>query len=169
VADGAPAAPLGRDTWRMRIRIVGTDLPGRSCGPSPDRPDGHHNIHVGVQRRGRRDELLGLTPGDAPSAAWTIDCVLTAMPNGADLKGPYIQGPAGGRFVYLSWGTVEDDERFVMFRRAKIWLEGIDPAILQAAADLGLLVGRLGLADHKGNPRCASVRPPLIEWSAEAP
>jgi hypothetical protein len=29
-----------------------------------------------------------------------------------------------------------------------------------------VLVGRLGLTDAKGNPVCASIRPPLIEWSA---
>jgi len=27
-------------------------------------------------------------------------------------------------------------------------------------------VGRLGLTDPKGNPTCAAVRPPLIEWTA---
>jgi hypothetical protein len=35
--------------------------------------------------------------------------------------------------------------------------------------DSGLLVGRVGLTDQKGHPLCASVRPPLIEWSAAAP
>jgi Family of unknown function (DUF5990) len=29
-----------------------------------------------------------------------------------------------------------------------------------------VLVGRLGLTDPKGNPLCAAVRPPIIEWSA---
>jgi hypothetical protein len=41
-------------------------------------------------------------------------------------------------------------------------------AVLDEALDLGLLVGRLGLIDPKGNPRCAAVRPPVIEWSAAA-
>ena len=58
----------------MQIRIEASDLPGKSCGPSRDSPGGHHNIHVGVQRRNRRDELLDLVPGDAPSAVWTVDC-----------------------------------------------------------------------------------------------
>jgi hypothetical protein len=40
--------------------------------------------------------------------------------------------------------------------------------VLDQALDLGLLVGRLGLTDPKGNPRCAAVRPPVIEWSAAA-
>jgi hypothetical protein len=80
----------------VQIRIVGTDLPGNSCGPSPERPAGHVGIHVGVQRRAKPAELLGVTPAVASAATWTLD----------------------------------------------------------------------GLTDAHGNPLCASVRPPLIEWSA---
>jgi len=153
----------------VQIRIEGSDLPGRSCGPGPQAPGGHHNIHVGVQRRAHPDELIGLVPGDSPSAAWALDCTPAPSANGTDLKGPYIQGPPGGRFIYLSWGTVDDGNNFRLFRRAKIWLDTIPPVVLERAVRLGVLVGRLGLTDPKGNPTCASVRPPLIEWSAAAP
>src|SRR6266542_6674091 len=112
----------------VRIRIEACDLPGSSCGPSPDRPGGYHNIHVGVQRRSRRDELLDLVPGDAPYATWTVDCTAMPTPTGVDLRGPYIQGPPGGRFIYLSWGTVDDNKNFTLFRRAKVWLDAI-PAV----------------------------------------
>jgi len=89
----------------VQIRIEASDFPGRSCGPSPDSPGGYHNIHVGVQRRSRRDELLGLVPGDSPSATWSLDCNAVRSATGVDLTGRYIQGPPGGRFIYLSWGT----------------------------------------------------------------
>jgi hypothetical protein len=85
-----------------------------------------------------------------------------------DLKGPYIQGPRGGRFIYLSWGTVDDPGTFEMFRRAKVWLEAVPLPVVERAVDGGLLVGRLGLTDPKGHPLCASVRPPAIEWAAGA-
>jgi Family of unknown function (DUF5990) len=150
----------------VQIRIEGWDLPGSSCGPSPDSPGGYQNIHVGVQRRGRPAELLGLVPGDAPSADWTMDCTVTPTRGGTDVKGPYIQGPPGSRFIYLSWGTVDDSARFTLFRRAKLWLDTVPPAVLDRALELGLLVGRLGLTDPKGNPRCAAVRPPVLDWSA---
>jgi len=152
----------------VHIRIEATELPGRSCGPSPDSPGGYHNIHVGIQRRNRRDELLDLVPGDAPSATWTMACTPTHASTGVDLKGPYIQGPPGGRFIYLSWGTVDDAGLFTLFRRAKLWLDAIPSAVVDDAVELGRLVGRLGLTDHKGNPLCAAVRPPVIEWSAVA-
>ncbi|MDQ6698177.1 MAG: DUF5990 family protein [Actinomycetota bacterium] len=152
----------------MQIRIVGSTLPGTSCGPSPDRPDGYRNIHVGVQRRNRPGELFGVVAAAADSATWTLDCDAVDTPAGIDLKGPHIQGPAHRRFVYLSWVTVDDAERFTMFRRAKLWLDAVPPEVLDRAVDHGLLVGRLGLTDPKGNPLCASVRPPVITWSAPA-
>ncbi|MGI8751170.1 MAG: DUF5990 family protein [Acidimicrobiales bacterium] len=147
------------------MKIEGVDLPGLGCGASPDSPGGYHNIHVVVQRRNRRDELLDLTPGNATSATWTIDCVPVPRASGIDLKGPYLQGPPGARFVYLSWGTVDGANNFELFRRAKLWLDSIPPEVLAAVLDEGLLVGRLGLTDPKGNPLCA-VRPPVITWSA---
>ncbi len=44
--------------------------------------------------------------------------------------------------------------------------DGIPSEAMVAAQASGLLIGRLGLTDHKGNPTCAAVRPPLIEWTA---
>ena len=146
----------------MEIRIEGSDLPGRACGASPNFP-GYQNIHVGVQRRSARDPLLGLTPGDAPSAVWTLECEVTPA---ADFKGPYIQGRPHERFIYLSWGAVDANGSFNMFRRAKLWLDAIEPGVLDAARTSGRLVARLGLTDAKGHPLCASVRPPVVEWSA---
>jgi hypothetical protein len=94
-----------------------------------------------------------------------LDCNIAAALTGIDLTGPYIQGRPGGRFIYLSWGTVDDAHAFTMFRRAKLQLDAIPPAILSKAAELGLLVGRLGLTDSKGNPLYAALRPPAIEWA----
>lgn len=68
----------------------------------------------------------------------------------------------------MSWGTVDDADGFTLLRRAKLWLDAIPSGVLDSALDLGLLVGRLSLTDHQGNPLCAAVRPPVIEWSAAA-
>lgn len=149
----------------MELRIEGFDLPGRSCGASPDFP-GYDDIHVAVQRRGRPGELLDPQPGDAPAAAWTLDCTATSTASGTDLTGPHIQGRPGGRFVYLSWGTVDRAGAFTLFRRAKLMLDAVDQDTVDAALRSGRLLGRLGLTDAKGHPLCARVRPPLIVWSA---
>jgi Family of unknown function (DUF5990) len=163
----------------VQIRIEAVDLPGSSCGPSRDRPAGYGNIHVGVQRRGKRDELLGVVSAGAPGVIWTLDAKVTPAPRaepdasaapgadtGSDVSGPYIQGPPGGRFIYLNWGTVDSPGTFDMFRRAKLWLNAVPPPVMRDAAARGVLVGRLGLTDSAGHPLCAAVRPPLIEWLA---
>lgn len=147
----------------MRIRIEGRDLPGRDCASAPGFP-GYCNVHVAVQRRGRPSELLDPQPGNAASAAWTFDATVVG---GADVRGPYVQGGPGRRFIYLSWGAVTATGEFQMFRRAKLHLADIDPAVLRAAERSGTLVARLGLTDAKGHPRCAAVRPPAVRWSAE--
>lgn len=150
---------------RVEIRIEASDLPGRTCGPGDNFP-GYDNVHVGVQRRNRRDELLDLYPGDAPSALWTLDCTAVPTSTGVDIKGPYIQGRSDSRFIYLSWGAVDGDGNFTLFRRAKLMLDGVGPDVLAAARRSGRLVARLGLTDPKGHPLCAHVRPPIVEWSA---
>ena len=121
-----------------------------------------------MQRRNKPGELLGLVRGDADSATWTLECTVQATADGIDLKGPQIQGPPGGRFVYLSWGVVDGDDAasFRMFRRAKVMLNAVPAEVLDQAREAGILVGRLGLTDAKGNPTCAAVRPPAIAWSA---
>jgi hypothetical protein len=97
---------------------------------------------------------------------WTVDCKVIPSASRMDFRGPFIQGPPGGRFLYLSWGDVDDAGVFVMFRRAKLRLDVIPSAVVAAAVDSGVLVGRLGLSDAKGSPVCASVLPPQIAWSA---
>ena len=137
-----------------------------SCGPSPDVPEGYRNIHVGVQRRGKRDELLALVPADTPLATWTLEVKAKLLPSGMDFLGPYIQGPPRGRFIYLNWVSRNADGALNLFRRAKLWLDGAPREVADEAVERGVLVGRLGLTDPKGNPRCAAVRPPVIAWTA---
>jgi hypothetical protein len=144
----------------VQITIVGTDLPGRDCPPGRNFP-GYSNVHVGMQTKRRPPELLNLQPGDASVVSWTVDCEV----NGSDVRGPYIQGRPGDRFIYLNWGSVDGDGRMDMFRRSKLMIDGVPDDVLAKAAKSGVLVGRLGLTDAKGQPLCAAVRPPAIDWS----
>ncbi|GAA1521546.1 hypothetical protein GCM10009677_63260 [Sphaerisporangium rubeum] len=151
----------------MLIFIEGSELPGRECEQAPGFP-GYSNIHVGVQRRGGTGEMLGLTAADASSVLWELEVTAIRTESGWDLRGPFVQGRPGGRFVYLSWGTVDEAGVFSMFRRAKLWLEAIPADVLERAVAGGVLVARLGLTDAKRQPLCASVRPPLVEWTTPA-
>ncbi|MFF7334009.1 DUF5990 family protein [Streptomyces sp. NPDC008150] len=155
----------------LLVRIDAVDLPGRTFThhaphPSDGGPARLENVHVAVQRRDRPAELLGLHPGDAPSASWTLECTVTSTGTGPDVTGRYVQGRPGDRFVYLSWGALDARGTFTMFRRAKLLLAAVPAAVLDEAARGGLLVGRLGLTDEHGGPRCARVVPPAVRWSA---
>uniref|UniRef100_A0AAU2K1S4 DUF5990 family protein n=1 Tax=Streptomyces sp. NBC_00049 TaxID=2903617 RepID=A0AAU2K1S4_9ACTN len=157
----------------MRIRIEAVDLPGATCPPAAP-ADGstpsYGNVHVAVQRRDRPGELLDPQPGDAATATWTLECTAAAPAApaaGPDVKGPYVQGRPGGRFVYLSWGEVDGSGAFTMFRRAKLMLDAVPVDVLETAARGGVLVGRLGLTDARGEPLCARVVPPRISWTVE--
>lgn len=161
----------------MLIRIEGADLPGDSCGPGPDFPEGHHNIHVAIQGRKGQQDLFGLTRADASSVVWELDCEVVTPPPDADLRGKQIQGSPGKRFIYITWGVVGtsgsvgnsgavDWSGFRMFRRAKLLLDAVPPDVMRSACDKGALNGRLRLADDTGWPICAAVRPPRIEWSS---
>jgi hypothetical protein len=150
-----------RNNWRVQINIVGTELPGRDCAAAGNFP-GHSNIHVGVQFKSPRTELLGVVAADVDSATWTLECSV----DGSDVRGPQIQGRPGDRFIYLSWGDVDDAGRFAMFRRAKLMLAEVPADVMASATASGTLVGTLGLSDTKGQPLCARVVPPRIHWSS---
>jgi hypothetical protein len=154
----------------MLIRIDAIDLPGRTCpAPRDGKVLAYDNIHVAVQRRDRPAELLDPQPGDAATASWTLECTTTASPTGTEVKGPYVQDRLGRRFIYLSWGTVDESGLFTMFRRAKLMLDSVPGDVLAAAARDGLLLARLGLTDASGNPLCARVEPPHVTWTAGTP
>ena len=150
----------------MRIRIEATDLPGRTFAPGLA-SEACTDVHVGVQRKDRPGELLNLVSGDAERAEWTLECkTVTTAAGAVELAGPYIQNRLGGRFTYLSWAAADGAGGLRMFRRAKIMLDAVGQDTTAAAQQSGLLVGRLCLTNAKGGPLCASVRPPLITWTA---
>jgi hypothetical protein len=148
------------------VRIVGVNLPSQDW--TDPRPGGRHygNVHVGVQR-GR--EVVDLHPAGAEEAVWDLTVEAVAGDGALDWRGPYVHGKRGDRFLYLSWGTLDDQGQFEMFRRAKLMLGAVDGETVDAARRPGqALVGRLSLTGGDGGPRCAAVRPPAIDWRAAA-
>jgi len=138
----------------MRLVIRGRDLPGTS-GSGWDR------IGVGLQVRA---EPVGVVAGDAARARWETDVAVV----GDDFRGPAVHGRRGERFVYLTWGDLSGGG-FAMFRRAKLMLSEVDPALVEEAVRDGrTLVADVVLTDEKGGPRCARVDPPAVRWSVEA-
>ncbi|GAA4603041.1 hypothetical protein BJY16_004471 [Actinoplanes octamycinicus] len=141
----------------MRIRIEGRELP-----QSPELR--LNNVHVGMQRRA---EVVERVPVTENQAVWELEVAGREVDGLLDVGGPWVHGPPGARFLYLSWGAVHGAD-FVMFRRAKLLFGDVPTELLRAAFDdEGVLVGRLTLTDGAGDPRCARVRPPVISWTLE--
>jgi hypothetical protein len=149
----------------MDVRIVGVDLPGRTC--ADPRPGGleYANVHVGVQRR---KDVVDLVPADVPDAEWNLTVDTVTKDGALDQRGPFVHGKRGDRFLYLSWGTVDDADHFEMFRRAKLMFGAVPDELLRTAQAPGhRLVGTVRMQHDDGMPRCAAVRPPVIEWTVD--
>jgi hypothetical protein len=146
---------VGEAMTAVPLRIVGRRLPGSSWS-------GRTGIHVGVQKG---TEVVGLVTGDAADAVFDIDLEVVETDGVPDFRGPYVQGRRGERFVYLSWGEVDDQGTFAMFRRLKLHLA---PLVEQSTPERVLTAKKiqavLELTDTRGRPLAASVRPPWVTW-----
>jgi uncharacterized protein DUF5990 len=75
--------------------------------------------------------------------------------------GPYVQGPSGGRFVYINIGTYAGQKDSPWSRRLKVPLQGITWKMV----DAGMLETRVPGTGRDGGPTCATVKP-FEGWKA---
>ena len=145
----------------MLLQIRGYRLPGRVW---QSRDEQYDNIHVGIQDGKEPRELVR---GDAETPSWTVPIDVVAREGGLDFRGTAVQGRPGARFVYLTWGDVDADGSFAMFRRAKLMLADLEP-VVAGAGDTGQVIARVDLSDECGGPRCARLRPPALSLEPTA-
>ena len=107
----------------MLLQIQGHHLPGRVW---QTRDEHHDNIHVGIQVG---KEPRDLVRGDAETTSWAIPIEVVAREGALDFRGAAVQGRPGARFVYLTWGDVDEVGSFTMFRRAKLMLADLEPFV----------------------------------------
>jgi Family of unknown function (DUF5990) len=159
VSRRSPATRIGT----LTVEIIGTDLPGRTCGPDMD-GEWYEDVRVGLARG---IDTIELVPGDAASVRWTFDVELAIDEEGKlDQRGPFVHGPRGERHLGLRWVRRDADGRDVVFRGAKFRLFEMDSRLFEEALGEGRrLVGTVGLTDEDGWPRCATVRPPVVSWT----
>lgn len=128
----------------MRVEIV-----GRDCPQLP-------GVTVGLQRG---KEVVEERQAEGDGQRWVIEVDV----RDGDLRGPWVHGRPGDRFLYLSWWAPGAGR----FRRAKLMLAAVPADVLQAAQatpDAGLRADVV-LAMPDGSPRCAAVRPPAVTWT----
>jgi hypothetical protein len=141
----------------MLLQIRGYHLPGRVWQSGNEYYD---NVHVGIQVGQEPRELVR---GDAETSSWVLPIECVAREGGLDFRGTAVQGKRRDRFVYLTWGDVDEDGAFTMFRRAKLMLADLEPL---AADDTDrTIVATVDLTDDCGGPRCARLRAPALRFT----
>ena len=78
-------------------------------------------------------------------------------------SGEFVQGPSGGKFVYVNSGTLAGQFGSCWTRRAKVGLQTLTWATLErVASELGaFLQARIAGTSRDGGPTCATV--PLLD------
>jgi len=142
---------------RIPVRIVGRDLPGlRFAGYDP--------VYVGLKRGAHEAE--GVSPADARQVVF--DLYVDVKPDRAgelDYRGPYIAGLGKhDRAIGLVWCTLTADDRYVLFRGAKVRLPAIDSELLHGAAAGNTLQATVSLTGDGGGPITARIPDGKIRW-----
>lgn len=120
----------------------------------------------GVELRLQRGRAELVPPVARTADAATFECRLAAEPladGGVRLRGPEVQGPPAGRFVYITAGTYAGQADSPWGRRAKVPLTALGPALVaEALARPGAaFVGAIDGRARDGGPAAATV--PLLD------
>jgi hypothetical protein len=118
-------------------------------------------VDYGLQKgRGSASETVQTPRSDGSDLHFDFTAGVRTAGSSPDFRGPFIQGPAGGRFVYICIGTWAGQTDTPFSRRLKIPLTGITPDMIRRA-DSGkgaVLETRVQGTGRDGTPACASVK-----------
>lgn len=93
----------------------------------------------------------------------TFECAvkLSGDERNPRLGGPFVHGPANGKFLYLNIGTLAGQKDSCWNRRLKIPLSGISPALLKRARSRNApgLETQIPGTGRDGGPNCGTVKP----------
>lgn len=139
-------------------RVAAVELPGDRLG---DR-----SLLLGIQCRKEVEQVVAAGAG---RASFTFDLQLFVEGDAIDLRGPFVHGRKGDRFLYLCWGRPGPAEPFVQHARAKLKFEDLPPGVLdQLLADDGLeLVATVEATNPKGAEASGTLRPPAVTWELQ--
>lgn len=120
-------------------------------------------VDYGLQKgRGNDYETVQTQRGANIDLTFEFTVRVTESKNGApNFLGPFAQGSADGRFVYLDIGTYAGQKNTAWSRRLKIPLTGIDwTAIESATKGRKSLEARVaGSGGRDGGPTCGTIKP----------
>ena len=120
-------------------------------------------VDFGIQRgRGSIYETIAKqrSAGGDLSFEFEVETRSAGVGTPLDFAGPIVQGPRGGRFVYVDIGTYAGQQDTSVSRRLKVPLTGMTPDLIRRASSAGnrVLEARVPGTGKDGGPACASVR-----------
>ena len=133
----------------IRLRIV---LESPPAGVDFGVQKGHGALHETIEKQRSTGGDLAFEFSVALKDAGTA--------GSADFGGPIVQGPRGGRFVYIGIGTYVGQTDAPWSRRLKVPLSGISASVIKkvSAATDGVLETHVPGTGKDGGPSCASVK-----------
>ena len=82
----------------------------------------------------------------------------------ANFLGPFAQGPASGRFIYLDIGTYAGQTGTPWGRRLKIPLAGITWPLIEEATEARVIEIRVPGTGRDGGPTCGTIKEVISGW-----
>jgi uncharacterized protein DUF5990 len=107
--------------------------------------------------------------GETVSFDFTVNIANDRVDGPPNFRGPFAQGPPGGRFIYINSGTYAGQADSCWSRRAKIPLSGITWDLIEEALSKSsaVLEARITGTAGDGGPACATVRLLDAGWKVQ--
>jgi len=140
------------------IEVICHHLPGTRFedSQSPDCQT-REPVYLGIQKG---NEVIEAVPGDRKQVIFRPTFRIAKQPDGSpNFLGPFAKGTPQERFFYLTWGVMDKNGHFAMFRRAKIHLNHLTwDQVSAALSENRPLKVSIDMTGKKGDPICASIR-----------
>lgn len=130
----------------IRLRIIIEKPPaGIDYGLQKGRGNPYETVQT--QRSGKRDLVF--------------EFAVSISARNDSLTGPFVQGPSGGKFVYVDIGTYAGQQNTPWSRRLKVPLTGITSSMIARVSkdSDAVLETRVAGTGRNGEPNCATVKP----------
>lgn len=145
------------------IEVVCRNLPGLYFEGAQSGSPEKKKVFLGIQKG---NEVIEAVPADRRQVIFHPKFKVVKQPDGSpNFLGPFAKGTPQERFFYLSWGVMDNEGRFAMFRRAKIHLNHLTwDQISAALSDNRPLKVSIDMTGRCGGPICASIRKDRANW-----
>ena len=113
-------------------------------------------------QRGRAGDLLGPSASAKGNLTFEFSIRAANEAGAPNFLGPFVQGPKGGRFIYVNSGTLAGQGDSPWTRRAKLHLSSVGWKLVRKVVSTrgAVLEGRIAGTGRDGGPASATI--PII-------